>query len=142
MIDAFRFFKTSAAGNVTTGIQLVRMATGEPLPASELTCYRVAAKRIVSPWFKIEFQAGSRIFLAEDAAAGLLAAGLIEKTYDEPLLKHRGGHETPETRPWVEATERLRKRILRDKQAAPGTAKPAGGKVKPKADPPARSRNR
>lgn len=142
MIDAFRFFKTSAAGNVRTGIQLVRMATGEPLAASELDCYRVAAKRLVSPWFKIDFQTGCRLFLAEDAAADLLAAGLIEKTYDEPLLKHRAGHETPETRQWAEANDRLRKRISREKQAKPGTAKPAGWKVKPKAEPPARSRNR
>jgi hypothetical protein len=140
--DAFRFFKAGTAGHVRTGIQLVRLATGQPLPASELLCYRVTAKRLTTPWFKIDFLTGCRLFLAEDAAAELLAAGMIEKTFDEFLLKHLGGHETPETRPWAEANDRARKRISRDKQAAPGTAKPAGGKVKPQAEPSARPRNR
>lgn len=130
MSDAFRFFKAAEKGTVRTGIQLLRLATGQPLPASDLTCYRVTAKRLITSWFKIDFLAGCRLFLAEDAAAELLAAGMIEKTFDEALVKHQGGHETPETRPWAEANDRARKQSRgkprRRREAEPrGTGAPA-----------------
>ncbi len=73
-------------------IQLYHIGTGEALQAKELTCY-LALKKIRTCYWQADIPAGSKLFLADDAAAVMLDAGTLEPIPPAVLLPGRAGQE-------------------------------------------------
>lgn len=74
-------------------IQLRHHSTGAIIPATDLACY-VALGRIETPWYRMTVGKRSKLFLTDEAAADMLAAGTIEPLPPADLI------------PWREAKDR------------------------------------
>jgi hypothetical protein len=74
-------------------LQLRAVSGGAALDAGDLAAYAVLLP-VETPWWKIRIGPGSKMFLADDAAAPLLAEGMIEPILSETLIPWRNGEES------------------------------------------------
>ncbi len=88
----YQLFRIGRSGSKFTVMQLRAVQGGEALHAADLTAYTVLEK-LETPWWKITIGIGSRMILADDAAASLLASGTIEPIFSETLLPWRPAYE-------------------------------------------------
>lgn len=80
-------------GSKFTVLQVRAVSGGAALDAGDLAAY-VVLLPVETPWWKIRIGAGSRMFLADDAAGPLLANGMIEPIMSETLVPWRAGEES------------------------------------------------
>ena len=79
-------------GKKFTVVQVRSVATGKLIHAADATCYSVLVA-VETPWWGLKIDKGSRMILADDAAAPLLASGRIEPVSSQTLISWRAGFE-------------------------------------------------
>lgn len=88
----YDIYRVGNSGNRQLVLQTRGIKTGEALSAVDLTAYRVL-QPIGTPWFGITIGKGSRMLLADDAAAPLIESGQIEPILSAPLVPWRQGYD-------------------------------------------------
>ncbi len=87
----YQLFRVGMTGKYTV-LQVRAVKGGKALNAADLTAYAVL-QPVETPWWKITIGKGSRMILADDAAAPLLAQAMIEPLFSETLVPWRPAYE-------------------------------------------------
>lgn len=88
----YQFFRVGRSGSRFTVLQVRPVNGGKALNAADLTAYTVL-QPVETPFWQIRIGKGSRMILADDAAAHLLSAGMIEPILSETLAPWRPAYE-------------------------------------------------
>ena len=88
----YEIFRVGRSGSKFTVLQLRAVNGGEAVNALDLAAYSVLMP-VQTPWWKVTLGKGSRMFLADDAAAPLLSEGMIEPILSETLIPWRPAEE-------------------------------------------------
>ncbi len=87
----YQLFRVGTSSRFTV-LQVRSVKDGKALNAPDLTAYTVL-QPVETPWWKIRIGKGSRMILADDAAAPLLAQAMIEPLFSETLVPWRPAYE-------------------------------------------------
>jgi hypothetical protein len=91
-LPPYVLFRNGRTGARYTVLQTRTVTTGEAIDAGDLTAYAVI-RTLETPWWKITIAKGSRLLLSDEAAAPLIASGIIEPIMSETLVPWRNGYE-------------------------------------------------
>ncbi len=88
----YQLFRIGESGYRFTVLQVRAVNGGKALNAADLTAYTVL-QTVETPWWKVTIGKGSRMLLADDAAAPLLSEAMIEPILSETLVPWRLAYE-------------------------------------------------
>jgi len=101
----YHLFRVGRGKTKFTVLQLRGVTTGEPLYAADLAVYLVLLP-LPTPWWEIRIGKGSRMMLAPDAAAPLLAGAVIEPILSETLIPWRHAYEADQAAKYFRRKDR------------------------------------
>jgi hypothetical protein len=92
----YQLFRVGEIGVKFTVLQVRAVNGGKALNALDLTAY-VVLRPVETPWRKVTIGKGSRMLLADDAAAHLLSEAMIEPILSETLVPWRPAYEAAQS---------------------------------------------